>query len=204
MTTLADSLAVAYEKPVEYVNLCLKTFAHPKSWPIVRFSGDGFDEFFSALTALYSTEPSRTKQEFTAECDINNIMARFQASNYDPSTLPITSRKSFYGDITSMPESYHAALNYVKDTERAFLELPAEFRAKFDNDPQGFIDYVQDPANADELRELGFLAPASVIPAPQNSAVGDDDGITQGGSTPPKGKSSVKPVKPASGGIEGD
>jgi len=203
MSVDVEFLARAFDKPVEYVKRCVK-FHGITSLPKLRTPDDGLGAFYSDMTAHFSDEPSRTKQEFTAECDINNIMARFAASNYDPSTLPMTSRKPMYGDFTGAPESYHAALNYVRDTERAFMELPAEFRAKLENDPQKFLDYIQDPANYDELVDLGFLLPSSSDdPRSPNSAVGASDDIPQGGSIPPKGKSSSKAPKNANDGAEG-
>lgn len=203
MSVDVEFLARAFDKPVEYVKRCVK-FHGITSLPKLRTPDDGLGAFYSDMTAHFSDEPSRTKQEFTAECDINNIMARFAASNYDPSTLPMTSRKPMYGDFTGAPESYHAALNYVRDTERAFMELPAEFRAKLENDPQKFLDYIQDPANYDELVELGFLLPSETPPRARQEAGEEEVQVPAGGSMPPSGKSSSKAPKNANDGPKGE
>jgi hypothetical protein len=38
----------------------------------------------------------------------------------------------------------------------AFMTLPAELRYKFNNDPQNFISYLQDPKNDEEAIKYGF------------------------------------------------
>lgn len=194
-----ERLALCYDKPIVYVEHAVKFFG-VTHLPKFRNPYDGLGEFFSALTAFYDETPSLTKQEFTAECDINNIMRRFAASGYDPSTLPLTSKSPRYGDFTSFPDSYHSALNYVKDTERNFLSLDADLRARFDNDPQKFLDFVLNPDNVEELYELGLaIRPSDPSdPRPTNSAVGAE------GDEPPKAaSSSKKPISKASGGDEG-
>lgn len=187
-------LAQAFNKPTHFVEAALKLH-NITSLPKFRTPDDGLADFYSLMTSHYDESPSRTKQEFTAECDINVIMKRFIASDFDPTSLPLTSRKGMYGDFTNMPDSYHAALNYVRDTEASFLGLPADLRARFDNDPQVFLDFVSDAANVPELIKLG-LATLVDIPAPSASHVAGDGG---GVSTPPVGDSSAsKPSKKAS------
>lgn len=153
-------LAVMFDKPFEYVERACNFF-NVFELPKFRTPDDGLNEFYSAMTGFYDTAPSRTKQEFTEECDINYIMKRFINSGYDPTVLPLPSRPGRYGDFTDMPDSYHAALNYVADTKSEFMKLPAELRSRFDNDPQLFLNFVMDPANSDELIRLG-LAEAAV------------------------------------------
>lgn len=187
-----DWLAHAYDKPPAYVELCAKNF--PVDGLDVfgpRRAGDGLGPFFSALTASLTVGESMTKQEFTEEVDINNIISRFKASGGDPSSLPQTSKIARYGDFSGMPDSYHAALSFITDTNREFLKLDASIRAEFDNDPQQFLSFVQDPVNADRLVEMGLAN----SPALYTSAEG-----TVSKSPAPKGGSSAstgskKPVK---------
>lgn len=199
-----ELLALSFDKPVDFVKRCLK-FHGISELPRFRTADDGLAQFYSDMTSLYfdpnlegplddkgkPTYPQRslTKQEFAAECDINNIMARFTASGFDPSVLPLTSRQPRYGDFSNMPESYHEALNYVKATEQAFLMLPAEFRAKLKNDPQLFLDYIKDPANYDELVDLGVLLQEPAVDVPTSKA--------KAGSSDPVG--AKDPLKPSKG-----
>ena len=149
------ALALQYDKPIEYVQLCLDKH-RVEVLPRYRTAGDGFAEFYSDLTAFVDGTPSMTKQEFTDEVDINNIVKRFINSGGDPTSLPFTDRKAMYGDFTMLPDSYQSALNYVLDTKAEFMKLPADQRAKFDNNPQVFLDYVSDPKNLDALVEMGL------------------------------------------------
>lgn len=166
-----QSLAIQFDKPVAFVEAALRSFGI-KELPKFRTPDDGLSDFYSAMTSVYFDPdfefgldskgkpyfPSRsvTKQEFTEELDLNVIMARFAASEFDPTMLPVTTRKALSGDFTGAPESYHAALNFVKDTEMAFMTLDAKIRERFDNDPQAFLDFVSNPENADELVEMGL------------------------------------------------
>lgn len=166
-----EFLARAYDKPVEFVQRCLK-FHGITSLPGLRTPDDGLSAFYSDMTSMYfdpdfqdgvdsNGKPnypsrSRTMPEFTDELDLNVIMARYKMSNFDPSTLPVATRQALTGDFSNAPESYHAALSYITDTKRAFMSLDAELRAKFHNDPQEFLDFVADPKNAEEIISLGL------------------------------------------------
>lgn len=171
MTIDVPALAAACGKPVAYVQAAIDIFG-VKELPKFRTPYDGLSDFFSALTAVFFDPdaedgvdskgkpffPARsmTKQEFTHELDLNVIMARFIVSDFDPSTLPISARKALQGDFTGAPESYHEALNLVVNAKQSFMTLDADLRARFDNDPQKFLDFVSDPENRDELIELGL------------------------------------------------
>lgn len=192
-------LAAQFGKPIEYVKRCCEVH-NVTSLPKFRTPDDGLGDFYSDMTAHFDITPSRTKQEFTEECDINTIMARFKASGGDPTVLPLNSRQARYGDFTSMPESYHAALNYVTDTKHEFMKLDAKIRARFDNDPQAFLNFVSDPNNGEELVKLGLasLVPASEEPPTQRS-------VSEEGTTAKGGKPSVKASSKVSNeGLEGD
>ena len=151
----AQTLAIQYGKPLEYVVECLQKH-RVEVLPRFRCAGDGFDAFYSDMTAEYDDTPSMTKQEFTAEVDINNIVKRFINSGGDPSSLPFTDLKAKYGDFTMLPDSYQDSLNFVLEAKAEFMKLPAEQRAKFHNNPQEFLDFVSDEKNVDALIEMGF------------------------------------------------
>jgi phage internal scaffolding protein len=72
-------------------------------------------------------------------------------------------RQPIWGaDVTGAPASYHEALNFIKDTERSFMGLDANVRARFDNDPQNFLNFVDDESNYEDAKKLGLLDPAYV------------------------------------------
>lgn len=170
-------LSQQYDKPVEYVMKCLAF--HDVSLPLPEFRtpDDGYGDFYSDMTAFFDDTPSRTKQEFTAECDINVIMKRYVQSGGDPSVLPLNTKQPRYGDFTAFPDSYHAALNYVNDTKSEFMKLDADLRARFHNDPQEFLHFVSDPANQAELVKLGLAVDLPITSPPEPvQAVGDVKG----------------------------
>jgi len=88
------------------------------------------------------------------ECNINNIMAKYQRTG---TISHINKYEGQYGDFPAV--DYRTALETVKQAEAMFNDLPAKARAKFGNDPATFLEYVQDPKNLEEMRETG-LAPA--------------------------------------------
>lgn len=99
----------------------------------------------------FSKSVSRTKQSMKAECDINNIMRKYQR------TGAIAHVRQFggqYGDVS--PVDFHEAMNTVLEAEKMFLALPATLRRRFDNDPAEFLRFVQDPATVEEQIELGL------------------------------------------------
>ena len=80
---------------------------------------------------LVNDEPSLTKQSFQNECNINSIMKKWEKTG-----LLSHSRSSQprYGDFSNVTD-YQSALNAVSDAQDAFMELPAQVRARFANDP---------------------------------------------------------------------
>lgn len=103
------------------------------------------------------TGAGRTKQSFKAECDINNIMARFLKTG----VLEFTQKNQpRYGDVTGL--EYQSAINLVAGAKSMFNQLPAQLRDRFENEPAKFYDFVQNPRNREECEEMGLLAPKAV------------------------------------------
>lgn len=123
----------------------------------------------------------RTKQSFKDECDINNIMARFKRTG----VLDFAAKNEpRYGDCTGV--DFAAAMNLVANANSMFQELPSHIRARFENDPYQFLNFVHDDRNMEEARELGLLStpvpqgtpaqdppvePATDVPAPRRERV---------------------------------
>lgn len=94
---------------------------------------------------------SRTKQEFVAEADINNIIKRYRVTGL-MRQLP---REPMFGDFTNIP-SYQESLNVVIRGQEAFARLPSDLRTRFNNDPSEFLAFMANPDNRDEIYELGL------------------------------------------------
>lgn len=106
--------------------------------------------------------PTRTKQEFRNETDINKVMARyFKTGFFDhvSRTAPVFADVSKVGD-------YASVVRRVKAAEDAFMALPAEVRLRFNNDPAQLVSFLQDPRNREEAVGLGLVVQKVPAPAP--------------------------------------
>ncbi len=96
----------------------------------------------------------RTKQSFKDETDINKIMKRAQKSG---TISHLAKYQPRYGDFANF-DFFEAQLQLSKGRE-IFDALPPELRSEFQQEPGKFFDYVNDPANKDELaKKLPGLA----------------------------------------------
>nr|AVQ10265.1 minor capsid protein [Gokushovirinae environmental samples] len=107
-------------------------------------------------------EPSLTRQEFAEECDINTIMARYEATGV---ISHVNRAQPMYLDTTSYPD-LQGAMETFREASEAFAALPAKVRKEFDNDPQKFIDFAVDEKNVDQMREWGLAEPLKPPPEP--------------------------------------
>nr|UXQ88112.1 MAG: internal scaffolding protein [Microvirus sp.] len=94
----------------------------------------------------------RTKAEFKESCDVNYILKKYQKTGIHTQMIGSPD----YGDFSN-PVDYQEALNIQKEAESQFLLLPADLRKQLDNDPQKFLEYVQDEKNIDHLEAIGLV-----------------------------------------------
>ena len=113
-------------------------------------------------SGLACEEPSLAQQHFKDECDINTILERFNITGLLPQA-PLPPR---YGDFSGIGD-YHTALNRVLAAQDEFEALPAQIRARFQNDPAQLIEFLQNENNRAEAEELGLIdkAAAEVVEA---------------------------------------
>lgn len=130
--------------------------------PHDRVGEDG--RMVNHVTGEVSYPPSRTKQEFKAECDINNILKQFSATGM----LRHVSTKASQGAYEDLPSDidFQEGLHTVQRATEAFMTLPSKLRSRFGNDPVEFLGFCADPANADELLKLGLRNPLPSAPEP--------------------------------------
>lgn len=95
--------------------------------------------------------PSQTKQSFTKECDINNILKKYQKTG---ALDHVNKHEAHYGFASST--DFTEAMETVARGQTMFNELPSTIRTKFENDPGKFLDFVQNPENKKEMQELGL------------------------------------------------
>lgn len=98
-------------------------------------------------------------QSFAESTDIHAILKRFENGEVDV----LEKVQGFYGDITEMPHTYAEALQRISDSEKVFMSLPVEVRAKFGHSFSEFLAASQD---ADFLDRLGVQMDASAASEP--------------------------------------
>lgn len=104
----------------------------------------------------FGDEPSRTRQEFVDECDVNLIMARYEKGGI----LPYHGEEPQYLDLADAPKDLMSAMDTIINAEIAFMTLPAIVRKEFDNDPMRFVEFAHKPENLDKMREWRLAPPA--------------------------------------------
>ncbi len=104
---------------------------------------------------LMCADPSRTKQSMRDECDINKLMAKYLKTGL---LDHLNTHHGDYGDFINF-EDYHTSLNRIHDAEKSFMTVPSDIRGRFNNDPSKFLEFVQNPDNAEEMVEMGLAHP---------------------------------------------
>ena len=93
-----------------------------------------------------------TEQSQAKQTDINYILREYTKTGFMRHSKEFEGR---YDDVTGA--DFNDAMNLIADANTMFEELPSGIRNKFKNDPAQFLDYCQDPANTEALREWGVL-----------------------------------------------
>lgn len=106
------------------------------------------------LPGFRSSLPTRTQQHFKDECDINNIIRRFQITGQlgDPNRA----RALAYLDLSNI-SSLQDAHEHLEGLQSILEKLPAKTRALFDNNVFKMADFVLNPENLEASISLGFI-----------------------------------------------
>lgn len=108
----------------------------------------------SASSAVDTGTKTLVQQGFRDEQDINTIVRRFGL------TLPSRGADgAMYGDFTGISD-YESAVAMVRESQERFMQLPAELRSKFGNNPGNLVRF------ANEATEDEFVAYFEEKPAP--------------------------------------
>lgn len=95
---------------------------------------------------------SLTQQQFAKEANINEIVRRFGLTGQLPDGInaPVS------GDFTGIT-SYEEAMRVMRQAQESFMELPADQRQRFHNDPGEMLAFLNDDKNRDEALRLGMI-----------------------------------------------
>lgn len=123
--------------------------------PYLRATTYGYDTNAAGdESALKCQDKSLAQQHLKDECDINVLVKRFVVTGEIPQML----MPPMQGDFTNAP-TMQEALNLMVEANRAFMQHPAEVRARFENDPAKFVEFCSDEKNRDQLRQWGMWSP---------------------------------------------
>ena len=106
---------------------------------------------FNHQLKMYGT--TVTQQSHKDACDINLIMARFVKTGV---LEHMREHGPEYGFASS--DTFRDSLEIISKANSMFESLPSQIRNRFENDPGQFLDFVQDPGNIDEMREMGLAS----------------------------------------------
>nr|UXQ87953.1 MAG: internal scaffolding protein [Microvirus sp.] len=85
------------------------------------------------------TKPTLTKQSFKDECNINNIVNRFQSTGQLPTNLNQDPQYGFCPEI-----DFKEALDLTKNLQAEFDALSSDDKAGFDNNFQNYGAFLQE------------------------------------------------------------
>jgi phage internal scaffolding protein len=97
-----------------------------------------------------------TQQHFRDECDINNIMSRYERTGILVDPLQQRQVKPEFGDFSNIPD-YQEAQNALIEAHQLFDNLPATIRKRFLNSPAQLLDFMADESNIEEAVKLGII-----------------------------------------------
>lgn len=109
-------------------------------------------------------EPSITQQQFKNDADINYIVQMYDSTGVYPGQTGASPRQPQFGDFAALPENAQEAYNQILAARDDFNSLPLAIRQRFNYDAGAFFDFVQDPANVDELVALGLATKTEIAP----------------------------------------
>ena len=121
---------------------------------------------------------SLTQQHFKRETDIVEIIKKHDRTGI---IEHVARGVAQYGDYSEVNE-YREALDMVNSATANFMNLPADIRKLFDNDPGAFFEFATDPKNEEKMQELGLaekpepVRPAAdLLPAAEPETAGADE-----------------------------
>lgn len=134
-----------------------------------------------------SEHESMTQQQFKDEADINYIVQVYDSGGVLVGQTGAAPREPMFGDFSNLPDNAQEAYNQILEAKSNFNQLPIEIRQRFNFDPAAFFEFVQDPANVDELVSLGLAVrtalPVEGVVEMQNNTENSNNNTRSGQST---------------------
>ncbi len=119
------------------------------------------------------------QQQFKEDCDVNTIMQRYQKTG---AIDHVSKHQTEYGFAS--PLDYHQSMNIIAQADSMFNDLPSSVRNEFNNNPQAFLEFVQDAKNADRAKKLGLaLTDKAAAEAAEIAAAAELSGTAKTGES---------------------
>jgi len=125
--------------------------------PFIRTPYNYDTDAISNKTGLDCGPETKTQQQFKDEVDINTIVERFGVTGEMPEKFNFPTEQDF-----SETFDFQSAMNTIRQAQETFMSMPAELRARFNNDPQAFYAFTENKENLAEARKLGLLSPETM------------------------------------------
>lgn len=126
---------------------------------VIRSAYDGS----RVQVAVKNTKKSLTIQEQAKLCDIHHILARYVKTGV---LDHVSKYEATYGDVTGA--DYQTMQNQIAAVNSMFMALPAKERAKFDNNPAEFLDYVASEEGKQDIKDGKIDNPDAAEAASEN------------------------------------
>lgn len=139
----------------------------------------------SIRTGTVFKDPSLAQQHARDETDINNIVDKFLKTGTLPN-VPMPPSYENFGEIFD----FQSAMNTIKAATDSFLAMPANLRARFDNDPAkfvGYVDHCMETGDLEPLEKLGLAIPRKAPEPPKNQEPPAPPRKEEPGKEPPSG-----------------
>lgn len=112
-----------------------------------------------------SSVPSMTQQQFKDEADINYIVSMYDSTGVMPSFHGDGQpSQPMFGDFAELPDSAQEMYNRMLQAKANFNTLPLEVRKRFNYDAGAFLEFAENPNNADELVAMGLATKTEIKP----------------------------------------
>lgn len=119
--------------------------------PFIRTPFNYDTDAASQATGLDCGPETKTQQQFKDEVDINTIVERFGVTGEMPEKFNFPTEQDFTETF-----DFQSAMNVTIQARDEFMKMPAKTRARFQNDPQQFMEFMHDDGNIEEAIRMGL------------------------------------------------
>ena len=118
---------------------------------------------------------SLTVQSERDDADINVIVRRFGLTGQLPQNVGAPLNVEFLEVF-----DFQSAMNVIRQAEESFMAMPAEVRARFQNDAARFVDFCSDEKNRAEAIKLGLAFAKEIVDNTASTTVTEKGNGTNG------------------------